>query len=63
MKTNDARCIREIKFRIARAKTTFNKNKSFQQQIGLKLRKELAKCYILRIDLCGAETLTLRKVD
>jgi hypothetical protein len=36
---------------------------SFHQQIGLKLRKKLVKCYIWSVALCGAETWTLRKVD
>jgi hypothetical protein len=31
--------------------------------LDLNLRKKLVKCYIRDIDLCGAETWTLRKAD
>jgi hypothetical protein len=62
--TNYARCTREIKSRIAMAKTAFNKKKTlFTSKLELYLRKKLVKCYILSIALCGAETWTLRKVD
>jgi len=36
---------------------------SFHQQIGLKFRKKLVKCYIWSIALYGAETGTLWKID
>jgi len=36
--TNDARCTREIKFRIAKVKAAVNKKKTFHQQIGLKFK-------------------------
>jgi hypothetical protein len=62
--TNDARCTREIKTRIAMAKTAFNKkNTLFASKLDLNLRKKLVKCYIWCIALYGAETLTLWKVD
>jgi hypothetical protein len=32
-------------------------------KLDLNLRKKLIKCYIWNIALCGAETLTLQKVD
>jgi len=35
----------------------------FHQKIGLNARKKRVKCYIGNINLCGAETLTLWKVD
>jgi hypothetical protein len=57
-------CTREIKSRIAMAKTAFNKKKNlFTNKLDLNLRKKLVKCYIWSIALCGAETWTLRKVD
>ena len=37
MITNDARCTREIEYRIAMAKAAFNK-KTFHQQTGLKFK-------------------------
>jgi hypothetical protein len=44
--------------------SSFNKKKySFHQQIGLKLRKKLVKCYIWSVALYGAETWTLWKAD
>jgi hypothetical protein len=62
--TNDARCTRENKSRIAMAKTAFNKKKNlFTSKLELNLRKKLVKCYIWSIALYGAETWTLRKVD
>jgi hypothetical protein len=64
MITNDARCTREIKSRIAMAKAGFNKKKTlFTSKLDLNLRKELVQCYIWSIALYGAETWTLRKVD
>jgi len=49
MLTNDGRCTREIKSRIAKAKAAFNKkktlftSKSFYQQTGLKFEEETNK--------------------
>jgi hypothetical protein len=63
MITNDARCTREIKVRIAMAKAAFNKKTIFTSKLDLELRKKLVKCYIWSIALCDAETLTLRKLD
>jgi hypothetical protein len=64
MITNDARCTREINFRIVMAKATFNKKKTlFTSKLDLNLRRKLVKCYIWSIALCGAETWTHRKVD
>jgi hypothetical protein len=64
MITNDARCTREIKSRIATAKAAFNKKKIlFASKLDLNLRKKLVKCYIWSKALCGAEKWTLRKVD
>jgi hypothetical protein len=62
--TNDVRCTREIKSRIAMAKAGFNKKKNlFTSKLDLNLRKKLVKCYIWSIALYGAEKWTLRKVD
>jgi hypothetical protein len=63
VKTNDARCSREIKYRIATAKAAFNKKTLFARKLDLNLRKKLVKYYIWSTDLYGAETWTLRKVD
>jgi hypothetical protein len=64
MITNDARCTREIKSRIAMAKQHSNKKKNlFTSTLDLNLRKKLVKCYIWSIGLYGAEKWTLRKID
>jgi hypothetical protein len=64
MITNDVRCTREIKPRIAMAKAAFNKKKNlFTSKLDLNLRKKLVKCYIWSIALYGAETWTLRKMN
>jgi hypothetical protein len=47
MLTNDARCTREIKSRIAMAKAAFNK-KNFHQQTGIKFKEETSK--VLRLE-------------
>jgi hypothetical protein len=47
MITNDARCTRETKSRIAMAKAAFNKKKNlFTSKLDLYIRKKLVKCYI-----------------
>jgi hypothetical protein len=48
MIANDARCTREIKYRIAMAKAAFNRKKKnlFTSKLDLNLRKKLVKCYI-----------------
>jgi hypothetical protein len=64
MITSDARCTREIKSRIAMAKTAFNKKKNlFTSKLDLNLRKKPVKFYIWSIALYGAEMWTLQKVD
>jgi hypothetical protein len=64
MITNDPRCTREIKSRIAMAKAAFNKKKTlFTNKLDLNLRKKLVKCYNWSIALYGAETWTLRKIN
>ena len=51
MLTNDGRCTREIKSRIAMA----NKKKTlFTSKLDLDLRKKLVKCYIWSMALYGA---------
>jgi len=62
--TNDGRCTREIKSRIAMAKAAFSKKKTlFTSKLNLNLRKKLIKCYIWSMALYGAETWTLRAAD
>jgi hypothetical protein len=63
MITNDVRCTREIKSRIAMGKAAFNKGDSVTSKLDLHLRKKLVKCYIWIVSFYGAETLTLRKAD
>ena len=64
MLTIDGRCICEIKSRIAMAKAAFSKKRAlFISTLDLILRKNLIKCYIWIIALCGAETWTIRAVD
>jgi hypothetical protein len=61
MITNDARCTRELKARIAKAKAAINKKKTlFTSNLDLELRKKLVTCYIWNIAFYGAETWTLR---
>ena len=57
MLTNDGRCAREIKSRIAMAKAAFNKKKThFTNKLDLNLRKKPIKCYIWSMAFYGAET-------
>jgi hypothetical protein len=45
--TNDTRCTREIKSRIAMAKAAFNKKKHlFTSKLDLQFKDKLVKCYI-----------------
>jgi len=61
--TNDARCTREIKSRIANAKAALNNKKTlYHQQIGLKFKK-LIKSYIWSRALQGAETWAFWETD
>jgi hypothetical protein len=47
MITNDARCTREIKARIAMAKAAFNRKKTLStSKLDLEPWKKLVKCYI-----------------
>jgi hypothetical protein len=62
MITNDARCTREIKSRIAMAKAALNKKETLlTSTMDLNLRKKLVKCYIW--STAGAETWTLQKAN
>jgi hypothetical protein len=64
MITNDARCTRDIKARIAVAKAAFNRKKTlFTRKLGIEQRKKLVKRYIWSTVLYGAETWTLGKPD
>jgi hypothetical protein len=61
---NDARCSREIKSRIAMAKTAFNRETThFTSKLDLSLRKKLVKCYIWSTAFYDDETWTRRKMD
>ena len=52
--TNDGRCTRETKSRIAMVKAAFNRKKSlFTSKSDLNLRKKLVKCYIWSMALYG----------
>jgi hypothetical protein len=55
--TNDARCTRGIKSRIAMAKTVCTR------KLELNLRKQLVKCYGRSMALYVAESWTFRKVN
>jgi hypothetical protein len=56
MITNGARCMWEIKSRIAMAKVAFSKKKAvFTSRLDLNLRNNLVKCYIGSIAFYGAE--------
>jgi hypothetical protein len=62
--TNDGRCTREIKSRLALAIAAFNKKKTlFTSKLDLNLRKKLVKCYTWSMVWYGAETWTLRAAD
>jgi len=64
MLTNDGRCTREIKSRIAMAKAAFNKKMVLvTSTLDLKFRKKLVKRYIWSMALYCAETWTIRAVD
>jgi hypothetical protein len=54
--TNDARCTREIKYRIAMAKAAFSKGALFTRKLDCNLRKKPLKCFIWSTVLCGAGT-------
>jgi len=55
--TNDERCTREIKTRIALVKAAFNRKKTyFNSKLEFILRNKLVKRYMWSLALCGAET-------
>jgi hypothetical protein len=62
MVTNDARCTHEVALKIAK-NSTQQRESYFHQQIGLKCKEKLVKCYIWSRAVYGAETWTLRKTD
>ena len=53
---NDSSCAREIKSRVPWQKQYYTKEVSFHQQVGLKFKDKLVKCYTWSKTLCGAET-------
>lgn len=62
--TEDMRCSKEIKVRMAMAREGFKRKRGLLcGPMNKKLRKRLAKCYIWSVALYGAETWTLRKED
>jgi hypothetical protein len=57
MVTRNARCTREIKYRIVILKAAFNRKKTlFISKLELHLRKKLVKCYIWGIKVYRAKT-------
>ena len=57
MVTSNARCTREIKYRIVILKAALNRKKTlFISKLELHLRKKLEKCYIWGIKLYRAKT-------
>jgi predicted AlkP superfamily pyrophosphatase or phosphodiesterase len=63
MITNDARCTRGIKSRIANAKAALNKKTLFTSKLDSNLRKKLVKCYIWSRAVQGAETWAFWETD
>jgi hypothetical protein len=62
--TEDARCSKEIRRRIAIAKEAFYKRKELMQsKLKLNLKKRMVKTLIWSVVLFGAETWTMRKED
>jgi len=62
--TNDGRCTREIKSKIAIAIAAFSKKNNLStSKLDLNLRNKVIKCYIGSMALYGAETWTLRAAD
>jgi hypothetical protein len=62
--TGDARFTREIKSKIAMAKTAFSKKKTLlTSKLDLLLRKKLVECFIWSVALYGVENGTLWKID
>ena len=63
MVTNDARCTRKNKCRIAITKAAFNRKNLFISKLDLNLRKRLVRWYIWSTTIYGTETWTLRTAD
>jgi len=63
MITNNVRCTRKIKLRIATAKAALTKKTLFTSKLDFNLRKKLVKQYIWNITLYSATTRTLQKID
>jgi hypothetical protein len=63
MRTNCARCTREIESSIALAKSSIRQEENFTSKMHLNLRKKFLKWRILSIEFYGAETWSLWKVD
>ena len=62
--TGAARCIHEIRSRIAIAKAPFNKKETlFTRKLYLNLRKKLIKCFFWSIAFYVTNTWTHLKVD
>jgi soluble P-type ATPase len=58
--TNDVRCMREVKCRIAMAQASFNKRKAvFTSKLDFNLRNELGNCYIWRWNFDNLESRPL----
>jgi len=63
LKTNDARCTRELKTRSSLAKAALNKKALSSSKLDFNVTKKLVKCYTWSLVLYGAETWTLWGVN
>ncbi len=64
MITEDAKCHREVRRRIALGKEAFNKRKELMRRgFNQELKKTMVKCLVWSVALYGAETWTIRKED
>jgi hypothetical protein len=62
--TDDGRCEKEIRIRLAQAKEAFNRRKELlTQKFSLKLRKRLVRTLVWSVALYASETWTILKAD
>ena len=62
--TDDGRCEKEIRIRLAQAKEAFNRRKELlTQKFSLKLKKRLVRTLVWSVALYASETWTIRKAD
>jgi hypothetical protein len=61
---NDATCSLHVTFNPGLpCQKQHSTRKTLTRKLNLNFRKKLLKCYVLRVNYCRAEILTLRKVD